>query len=397
MEEKIALGVHACVDWECVWDQEKLSRLAESFQIKDAELHLCRPIRSERDLLLSVLSMMKDGIGGELIPEDERDVKHFAQNFPYRTTMGGTAERAAVALSKLGIRTFLQMSTCNKTLKDLLPEEIRYFPASGTVSEEIHPHVSVTYPKGAEIRTSDIHIVASRENRILFSRDQESMELPVNPDFADEIGSSFRVFLLSCFCEILDSDILRDRVAKSAEMLDRLPPGVLVYYEDGGYILLPHREYVNHALKDRIDILSMNEDELQEYTGKIDLKSPEEVLHSMDSVYRKLEIPTLFVHTAGWAAAYGRNAKRYRSALKSGIAMAAARFEHGDHFGRDEFEKAYSLEPSRANASFASRIESMSGTVCCEPGKNMSFVKHPTVVGLGDFFAGGVLKALAGE
>ena len=38
MGEKIALGTHACVDWECAWDADVLCSLAQNYEIKKEEL-----------------------------------------------------------------------------------------------------------------------------------------------------------------------------------------------------------------------------------------------------------------------------------------------------------------------------------------------------------------------
>ena len=45
---------------------------------------------------------------------------------------------------------------------------------------------------------------------------------------------------------------------------------------------------------------------------------------------------------------------------------------------------------------FCKRIREINGEkICCLPTKNLSSVTHPTVVGLGDFFAGGLVAKLS--
>ena len=109
MGEKIALGTHACVDWECAWDADVLCTLAQNYEIKKEELREMEKITSERDLVIAVLDYMRNGSGGELIPESSAIVEYFAKKFPYRTTLGGTATRAAIVLSKLGYPSVLQL------------------------------------------------------------------------------------------------------------------------------------------------------------------------------------------------------------------------------------------------------------------------------------------------
>ena len=395
MKEKIALGVHTVIDWECDWDLEILFDLIEFYQINDNEIREIFPIATERELLLTSLALMKLGKGDELIPEYEEDVKTFARRFPYRVTVGGTAGRAAIALSKLGITTLLQMSTCNDTILRLLPAEIRGISAVGKKSEQIYPHVSISYPGNIRIKAAGVDFVTPRENRVLISRDIESLNLPIDPDFAKYVDNDVKAFLLSCFCEILDFEVLKDRVSKSAHMLANLPEQTKVVYEDGGYIYKEYRQYVNDQLKDYVDVVSMNEDELQDYVDTIDVMNPKQVYMAVRQVYEMLGIPTLLVHSSRWAITFGQNAQSYRSTLKSGITMAATRFQYGDYFGDKEFEEVASVKPSKENLEFCKEIEKMSPDLCCEPCKDMSYVKDPTVVGLGDFFAGGLLKDLA--
>lgn len=395
MREKIALGVHTVVDWECGWDLNVLCGLIEEYQIDDSEIREIFPITTERELLLTSLALMKLGKGDELIPEYEEDVKTFAGRFPYRVTVGGTAGRAAISLSKLGIPTLLQMSTCNETILGLLPKEIRGIPAAGKNSEQIYPHVSISYPGNTRIKAAGVDFVTPRENRVLLSRDVESLNLPVDPAFSDYVHEDVKAFLQSCFCEILDFEVLKDRVAKTARMLAGFPTQTKIVYEDGGYIYKEYRRYVNDQLKAYVDVVSMNEDELQDYVGAIDVTDPRQVFAAVGHVYEMLGIPTLFVHSSRWAIAFGENAQGYRSTLRSGITMAATRFRYGDFFGEKEFRETASIGPGKESLAFCGEIEKMSPQLCCEPCKDMSFVKNPTVVGLGDFFAGGLLKDLA--
>ena len=75
--------------------------------------------------------------------------------------------------------------------------------------------------------------------------------------------------------------------------------------------------------------------------------------------------------------------------------MAATRFWRGDDFGRKEYEETGHLAAKEEGQRFRQEIEKRAGeAVCCVPCKDLSFVENPTVVGLGDFFAGGLLPQL---
>lgn len=72
--------------------------------------------------------------------------------------------------------------------------------------------------------------------------------------------------------------------------------------------------------------------------------------------------------------------------------MAAARFSCGDRCGRTEYEETLTLPDNPEGAAFSERIRAIGGSdLACIPCKDMRSVTHPTVVGLGDTFAGGLL------
>lgn len=398
MKEKIALGIHAVIDWEGEWDAEAFTRLVDEYDICESEIRLAEPIDSERDLLISILKYMREGAGAELFPVSNEIVESFGNRFPYRTTIGGTAARAAISMAKLGYGSLLQMSTYNSVMKQLLPDLIQGIPANPLQGERIYPHVSISYPKAYHLKTRKIDFITPRENRVLYSHDAESFHLPVLEEFA-EYASHAKVFLLSSFCEVLDESIMRDRMYKCRRMLKKMREnGTFIIYEDACYVNQHLRIFVNEQIHEYLDICSMNEDEMMDYIGcRVDIMEPEAVLKAVKEIYKKLEVPVLVVHSSAWALCYGKNAKSYASVLESGITMAATRFWYGDHYGKKEFETVKKIAPSEENLKFCRAIAEKCPEICCMPCKDMSFVEHPTSVGLGDSFCGGVLIRLAEE
>lgn len=396
MGEKIALGFHTCVDFEMTWDAQVVERMIREFDVRDADLGAGDiPIKSERDLLIVSLWHMKRGMGCELVPDTNQICLDFANRFQYRVTIGGTATRAAIAISKLGYESAIQLCCFNRYMKELLPEEIHYMVGVKHEREEVYPHVILSYQGGARIHANDIDFTTPRENRVMFSRDIDSLLIEVSPDYAPMIQDA-EVFLLSCYSEILDEDILEDRMNRTRNLLKTLPEDAIVVMEDGCYIRKDFRVYVHQALREVVDVLSMNEDELQEYVKqRIDILNPKQVLSAVKEVYEKVKVPTLLIHSAAWALTYGEDARKYESALEGGITMAATRFWRGDDFGRKEYEETGRLAAKEESKAFCREIEAIAkGAVCCLPCKDLSFVENPTVVGLGDFFAGGLLPQL---
>ena len=399
MGEKIALGFHTCIDFETAWSTETVEKMICEFDVHENDIAAGDiQIASERALLISSLWHMKHGMGCELIPDTNQICLDFANRFQYRVTIGGTATRAAIAISKLGYESTIQLSSFNRYMKELLPEEIHYMIGVKHESKEIYPHVILSYQAGIRIKANDIDFVTPRENRVMFSRDIESLHLVVSPEYAPYIQDA-EVFLLSCFSEILEKEVIEDRMMHTRNLLKSLPQKAIVVMEDGCYIRKDFRIFVHQALRQVIDILSMNEEELQEYVDhRINILNENEVLSSVELVYAKVKIPILLIHSASWALAYGKDAKKYKRALKGGITMASTRFWYGDEFGKKEYEEAENLPDKKESKEFCKKIEAKAGDViCCLPAKDLTFVENPTVVGLGDFFAGGLLAQLTVE
>lgn len=395
MGTKIALGVHVCVDWECVWDSDIFCTLVRDYDVKKDELRQFETITSGRELLISILDLMYHGAGGELFPDTSDIVENFAGKFTYKTTLGGTATRAAILLARLGIGSTLQMCTDNPTIREILPKEIRGICANPNCANRIYPHASITYPKGAHISVNDIDFVTSRENRVLFSMDPDSNQMFIDENFGSYLSDT-KVFLLGCFNEILDEQILKNCVARAKKFLSDMPSDGIVLFEDGGCHTQEKRIYVHEQLRDQLDIISMNEDELQQYIGqRIDLHDPQQVLETVQQVYQAIQVPVLFVHSSLWALAYGKDAQKYRKVLEGGVTAASCRFWFGDDIDPDKYEQTRQLGARIGTEPFVEEIEKLSDQICCISSKELGFVKNPVVVGLGDTFAGGLVMELA--
>lgn len=399
MGDKIALGFHTCIDFETKWNSNKLEELIVNYKIKEEELkkdlHVELKIVSQRQLLIAILSYMKAGMGAEFVPETSEICFDFAQHFKYEITVGGTAARAATAISKIGYESALSMVCYNKLIKERLPKQIHTYSNVGEGGEQIYPHVSFSYPQKAHIQANNIDFVTPRENRILFSRDADSLKMVISQGFAPMIKEA-EVMLLSCFSEVLEEDIIQERMQQVNQLLESLPKSAFVIFEDGCYINKRFRRYVHEELCKRLDALSMNEDEMQEYIERrIDIMEPVEVIKTIQYMYEKMKIPLLIVHSATWAIAYGKDAKSMGHVLEGGINLAATRFQYGDDFGIKEYEETARLPVRQDSMVFGKKIIEISDKeICCVPCKDLSFVKNPVVVGLGDYFAGGLLPEL---
>src|SRR5699024_9846304 len=218
------------------------------------------------------------------------------------------AARAAIAISKIGYESALSMVCYNKHIKELLPKQVHYYSNVGESRGDVYPHVVLSYPGNVHIQANGVDFVTQRENRMMFSRDIDSLNMVISQGFATMMQDA-EVMLVSCFSEVLDENILKERMVQLNQLLEALPEKAFVISEDGCYINKEFRTYVHQALRDKIDALSMNEDEMQEYIGRrINIMDPEEVLEAIQYIYEKIQIPLLIVHSAAWAIAYGKDA-----------------------------------------------------------------------------------------
>lgn len=395
MNEKIAMGFHTCVDYELVWNENIVEEQIRKHNIHNKDLEMNIDILSERDIWIASIAHLKEGIGCEVIPKTEKLSKEFAVHFEYKITLGGTATRAAIAISKLGYPSLIQTSCYNEHVRKLLPENIRAIP--GIKGKEIvYPHIVLQCAGGVRIKANDIDFITPRENRILISYDEDSLNLPVlEKEFGNEIKEC-EVFLLGSFTEIMDFDILKDRIEKTYNMLSYLPEDAIVVMEDGCYLKEEFRHYIHSKLSTRANILSMNEDELQSYIGyRINIMDVDEVMNGIKYIYNKTGIKNILIHSAAWVIAYGENVKKLKPALDSGIAMSATRFRKGDDFNKEDYAYTGSISNKTEGEKFCKKLEQEYGEyICCVPCKDLSFVKHPTVVGLGDAFVGGLVLGL---
>ena len=77
--------------------------------------------------------------------------------------------------------------------------------------------------------------------------------------------------------------------------------------------------------------------------------------------------------------------------------MASTRFRCGDDITPEKYNETHTLPDREDSYVFCQAIrEALGDRVCIIPSKDMSHIEHPSVVGLGDSFAGGCLPGLLG-
>ena len=135
------LGLGGCIDYELKLTAGVLEELIAAYGIVAAELTSPDTVTSERDLVVSILSYVARGGGGEHFVASAPALESFAGRFPHRTTIGGTSVRAGILMSRLGVPSTLHLVSVNDTFRRLLPADSEYV-SSGT-DDTFYPHLIV--------------------------------------------------------------------------------------------------------------------------------------------------------------------------------------------------------------------------------------------------------------
>lgn len=396
MTADAVLGLGGGIDWEVCWDAAELSRVANEFGIETGELDRPKPIDSQRDLAVSILSHLRAGTGGEH-HADTPVITGFAAGFRCRTTLGGTGVRAAVALDTLGLPSTVHLAAASPELLAMLPQRTDHI--AGGRLDHSEPHLIMQFPAGATVHIGNSEIVAPTANRLIYTGDRASQDFCLSPDLPDALSAA-RVFLISGFNAMPSEQVALRRADDLEAAMSRLPINATVIYEDAGF----HQPGLSRVVRDRIagsiDIYSLNEDELAGYLGRtIDLLDPDDLGAAINELHTGVDAASVILHTHHFALAHGTGSGRLRQALESGVVMAAGRYAYGDQLDQEHLGKLRATGARRKDViEVLRRVEERSGGRAAGVASYaLSDVATPTTIGLGDFFIGGVIAGLVQE
>lgn len=390
----VVLGLGGCLDYEVTWDPAVLEDLVRGYGIRAAEVDRDALVRSERDLVRSVLGFMRDGVGGERFVASSDIVAAFAARLPCTTTLGGTPVRAALALARLGVPSTVHLVSIDDQVRRLLPDVVAYLCSA--TRDSVDPHLIVQFPAGASVRAGDVDVVAPAANRLIYVNDRPNRELVISPDLAATLATA-RAFLISGFNSMQDPATVAARVRDLREQMAGLSADAVVVYEDAGFHVPELSAAVRAGLLDVVDVYSMNEDEMQGHVGRrVDLTDARDVARALEELHAAVPAATLVVHTSRWSLAFGHDAGRYGDALELGVTVAGARYLHGDDVHAEDHESVVQAPPHPAGRILAAGLEALlPGRVRVVAGRDLR-PDRPTTIGLGDSFVGGFVAALAG-
>lgn len=389
---RFVLGFGGTIDHEIVWDGALLAELATRYGIGVADCDPDLPIVDERSLVAVILGHAQARRGGERSVAAPEVISAFSGKHERRVTIGGTCVRAGLIMRILGVRSTAVLVAVDKTFLSLFPSDCDYLVSDDEAV--LTPHLIVQLPSAGRVAVIDGTIVIDRPNRLIFVNDPPQTTMALSPDLGQALGAA-DVLLISGFNAMTDADLLRERLDSLTGAVQSLPAGSLVLYEDAGYHSDDVRAVALAGLSPLLDIHGMNEDELQSHLRReVDLLDARDVVRAVADLHDLFPGPTLVVHTRHWALASGPRAPQLEAALASGIRAASARYMHGDattaeHVAAIAHETVPRAHSEVADAIRASGLES----IRCVPAYELQ-TGHPTTIGLGDCFVGGLLAAL---
>jgi len=405
VKPKILLGLGNAVDYEVVWNSVLIESLVQKHKILEAEIRSPACIDSERTLVLSILSFLKTGNGGERTVDNNHVLEEFAGHLKdYIVTLGGTPVRAALAMQNLQQEDHrsnhdivLHLTTVNDHVRRRLPTKSRYICSND--KDTLSPHLIVQFEKGDIVSTNGIQITAPQSNRIIYLNDSDNILMNIDEAAFKKEAHDATIILISGFNAMQSEELLKRRLDMLNTILSK--SNANVFYEDGGFYNPEFRQTIfTHPILQKFDFVSMNEDELQSYLRRsVKLLNASDMASALKDLSASIRAQHIIVHTQYWALCYGENASTYKASLRGGVTMATTRYCHGDDFALTEYQAVGERPPNEEQGSFVEQLEKGLGdAVCCVPVAEIHGQPETvTSVGLGDAFVGGFLLALANE
>jgi ADP-dependent phosphofructokinase/glucokinase len=374
-------------------------------------------IRSEDDLAAALLYLFREGQGGEIPITESAVCALIDRRFSWREEVGGTGARAAAGLCALGVPCLVHFTFLSRRIVELLPYPALHTVERGTpipIADVLlpddpvsAPHYIFEFDSGDRVRLNGRTVTCPCSNRLIAPFDAVNRELPISADFLRYVvahGERLSSLVLSGFNSVANGEILRARLAQVTDALERLRArntGTVVFLESAAYHVTTNNTAVLRELSPRVDVVSMNEDELAAAAGApLDPSDVPRLIDMIQTVSAAFGIPALVIHTKDYSIQYGtgRTAKNgLEPCLRLAHALASARAVAGRTPAEADIERTLRLDESEVGIRVRSEVAGMRlahpAIVCPAPR-----IPGPvTTIGLGDLFVAGFQIGLQGE
>ena len=405
-----ALGYTSNLDLAAEFRAEDLNDLLAKY-LPAGVLRAMRPaerIRTMEDLLETVVYYCLQGIGGEVDIEDPDLVRAL---FPCVNAIGGTGVQAALALDRLGAGSIVHLTDDSKeVLEQLASPNIRMPLADGTLggASDVQgrgpqeTHVILQFRRGSRIVLGEQEEEIPASNRLILTRNTVNHILPLDENFLHWVeahSQQVSSLVLSSFNSILDPEILRHRLGRILEHVERYrrknPQGT-VYFEDAHYHDRQIRRLCMETVYPHTDIVGMNEEELLHtldmYQVPVKIEDIFSCVNGVEYLLNRFGISKgILVHTKDYAMFVGDpGSADIEKGMVYGCLMATARAVFGVYAGDRQIRKILEGTLSRTGLEMLEQIRqsSLRERVILVPTYALDRPKY--TIGLGDCFTAGV-------
>ncbi|WP_281811116.1 ADP-dependent glucokinase/phosphofructokinase [Vallitalea longa] len=405
-----AMGYTSNLDLLCDFQIDILNRLLkenmQGWNLKD--MKPVPKIITIEDLLQTMVFYAINGIGGEA---DIENINLVTKNFQYTKGMGGTATQGAMALATIKCPSVVHLTDDSKDVCEILSSPYIY-----TVSEKgrlIHTneviskgeqeiHCIIQFKKGDVIELGEQKASIPASNRLIITKITINEYVPFDQNYFNYIESNavnISSNVLSSFNALMDKKVLEEHLTYVKKHIlkykEKNIKGI-VFFEDAHYHDNEIKKLCIESLYSKVDIVSLNEEELKYtlmmYDYKIDITDILSCIRGIRCLIDKFHIKKgIIVHTKDYSMYVGEELEAdIERGLIYGNLIATAKAMFGWYGTKEQIEKILTLPLSKvglSNKEIVSKSEYRDG-IKIVPSKYIDKPKY--TIGLGDSFVAGV-------
>lgn len=406
---RYVMGYTSNLDVIIEWDAAIFNELLSKYLVSEPSAKEGDIIDSMENFASIVSYYAMYGLGGEAEITNIEVCQYLEKYFKTKFSIGGTCIQGAAALDAVGFPVIAHITDrCKELCSMLSNSKIYLIGESGLkpikdMASDLEPirHMILQYSKGNEIIINNSKYSVPLSNRIIMDYDKVHKNLPVDKEFiefcesnADKIYS----YNISGFNAIVDEDIITarlDELSGHYENVKNKNPNCIIYLESAHYLNSKCKVMVFKKLSKYIDILGMNEEELLDLLGQLNITvntlNLESILKGLDRLVSEYEVRGIVMHTKDYSMYYGNDIPEVdvEKGLTLGNLFSGTRARTGRYGSLEDCYESLKLPLSEIGVEFANDIESIKCKMkaCIVPSR---YMENPVcTIGLGDTFTAG--------